>query len=330
MHSKIRIAVALALYTAILRVPLRAQTQSAPNTNEKVPVRIIVVSSLEQAEHILHELKHGADFALLARKKSIDATADDGGYMGNVVIATLRPEIRAALLELGPGDISKPVKTPLGYAVLKLLKEVPSNEPAGASSGNAATASTGSVRYVFGVGGFNEAELTLRKMSQQPGWDPKPAAVCRIKQDPSYKQGLEQFLSPQNVFELAAKPAVDVLNAYYSLGEVNAFDGNMDEAINNTRPRCRSRLTDSPAQIPVQVRIKYYLISYMRRCAHQKLFPTFDDIVWNIMPLLKNGTTPEHQTILSVLEEVATREGHDRWRLKSLGQGELFEKELET
>jgi len=48
------------------------------------------------------------------------------------------------------------------------------------------------------------------------------------------------------------------------------------------------------------------------------------------MPLLKNGTTPEHQTILGVLEEVAFREGHDRWRLKSLGQGELFEKGLDN
>lgn len=84
------------------------------------------------------------------------------------------------------------------------------------------------------------------------------------------------------------------------------------------------------SQIPVEVRIKYYLISYMRGCAHQKIYPTFDDIVWNIMPLLKNGTTPEHQTILSVLEEVAIREGHDRWRLKAVGQGELFEKELEN
>jgi len=151
--------------------------------------------------------------------------------MGNVVTATLRPEMRTALVNLRPGDISKPVKTPLGYAVLKILKEAPSNERTDGSRGNAATSSTGSVKYVFGVGGFNEAELTLRKMSQQPGWDPTPTAVCRIKKDPRYKQGLERFLSPQNVFELEAKPAVDVLNAYYSLGEVNAFDGKMDEAI---------------------------------------------------------------------------------------------------
>src|SRR6185437_8072912 len=87
--------------------------------------------------------------------------------------------------------------------------------------------------------------------------------------------------------------------------------------------------TKFKTQIPVEVRIKYYLISYMRRCAHQKIEPTFDDIVLNIMPLLRNGNTPEHQTILSVLEKVAVRVGHDRWRLSSVGQQEMFDKELE-
>ena len=77
-------------------------------------------------------------------------------------------------------------------------------------------------------------------------------------------------------------------------------------------------------QISVDVRIKYYLISYMRQCAHKKFDPTFDDIVLNIMPLLKNGTTPEHQTILSVLEKVAVRTGHDRWRLAVSAQQEMF------
>jgi len=35
------------------------------------------------------------------------------------------------------------------------------------------------------------------------------------------------------------------------------------------------------------------------------------------MPLLKNGKTPEEQTILSVLEDIAERYGKDCWRLKA-------------
>jgi hypothetical protein len=40
---------------------------------------------------------------------------------------------------------------------------------------------------------------------------------------------------------------------------------------------------------------------------------------------LKNGTTPENQTILTVLEDIGERIGEDSWRLKREGQLSLFE-----
>jgi DNA modification methylase len=67
--------------------------------------------------------------------------------------------------------------------------------------------------------------------------------------------------------------------------------------------------------IDVGVRIRYFLLSYMRRMEHQNYSPTFDEIILNIMPLLKNGITPEKQTILHVLEEMAVRTGDGKWRL---------------
>jgi hypothetical protein len=51
--------------------------------------------------------------------------------------------------------------------------------------------------------------------------------------------------------------------------------------------------------------------------------PTFNEVVFAILPLLKNGVTPEHQTILSVLEDIAERIGDDGWKLKQKGQGEF-------
>jgi len=53
--------------------------------------------------------------------------------------------------------------------------------------------------------------------------------------------------------------------------------------------------------------------------------PHFDDIILYILPLLKNGTTPEHQTILKVLESIAQRVGDDCWTLKREGQTTLFD-----
>ena len=54
-------------------------------------------------KQILENLKKGEDFAALAKQKSTDATADDGGYMGKVDPATLRPELREALKGVRPG-----------------------------------------------------------------------------------------------------------------------------------------------------------------------------------------------------------------------------------
>ncbi|QYX30403.1 MULTISPECIES: hypothetical protein [Sphaerospermopsis] len=53
--------------------------------------------------------------------------------------------------------------------------------------------------------------------------------------------------------------------------------------------------------------------------------PSFDEIVLHLLPLLKNGTTPENQTILTVLQDIGERIGEDSWRLKREGQLSLFE-----
>jgi DNA modification methylase len=83
--------------------------------------------------------------------------------------------------------------------------------------------------------------------------------------------------------------------------------------------------TKFKAKIDVKVRLRYYLISYLRRMVHQKRDPTFDEIVLNIMPLLKNGETPKDQTILHELEKLAIRVREDRWRIAESGQQTLFE-----
>ena len=76
--------------------------------------------------------------------------------------------------------------------------------------------------------------------------------------------------------------------------------------------------------IDVKLRINYYLISYLRRMEREGYSPTFNEIIFYIMPLLKNGITPEHQTILSVLENIAVQTGEERWKLRTDDHPTLF------
>jgi len=56
----------------------------------------------------------------------------------------------------------------------------------------------------------------------------------------------------------------------------------------------------------------------------EEYFPTFDEIILHIMPLLKNGITPEAQTILNVLATLAERTENGRWRLRADAQLRLL------
>jgi hypothetical protein len=82
--------------------------------------------------------------------------------------------------------------------------------------------------------------------------------------------------------------------------------------------------TKFQTHVDVKLRIRYYLLSFLRRMEREQKIPTFNEIIFHIMPLLKNGVTPEHQTILTVLQDIAERTGENGWKLKQ-EQGTLFE-----
>ncbi|MDR2346608.1 MAG: type I restriction enzyme HsdR N-terminal domain-containing protein [Planctomycetaceae bacterium] len=78
------------------------------------------------------------------------------------------------------------------------------------------------------------------------------------------------------------------------------------------------------SHIDVNVRIMFYLKSCLTRYELEGKDAHFDNIVLEIMPLLKNGKTPTHQTILNVLEYIAERVGDDCWKLKKMSEQKEF------
>ncbi|RMG48680.1 MAG: hypothetical protein D6718_01165 [Acidobacteria bacterium] len=74
----------------------------------------------ERAAKIAAEAAAGADFGDLVQKYSEAASKSIGGRIGPVNPDDLRPEIAAALEELAPGEVSRPVRTDQGWHILRL------------------------------------------------------------------------------------------------------------------------------------------------------------------------------------------------------------------
>jgi parvulin-like peptidyl-prolyl isomerase len=107
--------------------------QRPPNA---VTVRIIVAPSLDQAQRLLARVRDGEDFARTAQRSSIDPSAAQGGLLGHVEIAMLRPELRDALRNIRIGQLTRIVEIPTGFAFLKVV------EPDGARAAVAAAGGT--------------------------------------------------------------------------------------------------------------------------------------------------------------------------------------------
>lgn len=86
----------------------------------EVRARHILVESEDDAKQVAEELKKGADFAELAKKKSKDPGASDGGDLGYFTKDQMVPEFSKVAFETEPGKISAPVKSQFGWHVIKV------------------------------------------------------------------------------------------------------------------------------------------------------------------------------------------------------------------
>src|ERR1700730_14320137 len=157
--------------------------QLVTNPPGSVALRIIVVNSQPEAQQILDRLKGGEDFATLAKDKSTDPTANEGGYMGEIEPAKLRLELRDALKGVGPGQVSGVVHIPSGYAILQVLQEPQkTNIEEEHPFRMLPLAGIGSVRIVVDVDGFNEARTALNLYPKPDGWNQDIGKLCEVRE----------------------------------------------------------------------------------------------------------------------------------------------------
>src|SRR5262245_17948144 len=219
---------------------------------DEVTVRVIVVDSVEQAQRIVARLNAGEDFIALARAESIDPTAAAGGFLGKVMISTLPPVLKDALVGVAPGHLSPVVQIPTGFAILKVEETDPVSINMNAASSDIATLATKtSVRYVIDVSGLVEAEEILRAFSKPANWNQDPRAICQARRQSlaSSQRSLEDFLSPGNQAVLASRPPVDVMQAHFALAQIHAYDGRMDRALDQYQQAYETARARMPAAV---------------------------------------------------------------------------------
>jgi peptidyl-prolyl cis-trans isomerase C len=93
--------------------------------------RHILVKTREEAEEVIHELEKGGDFGTLAKEKSTDTSASEGGELGWFSSDRMVQPFADAVAGLEKGSYTKePVQTQFGWHVILLEDTRESTPPA--------------------------------------------------------------------------------------------------------------------------------------------------------------------------------------------------------
>lgn len=99
------------------------ENKASFDTPEQVKASHILVKTKEEAQAILKQLQGGADFATLAKEKSIDpGSKDNGGDLGLFGRGEMEKSFEDAAFKLEPGKLSDIVQSSNGYHIIKVAE----------------------------------------------------------------------------------------------------------------------------------------------------------------------------------------------------------------
>jgi tetratricopeptide (TPR) repeat protein len=206
-----------------------------------------VVASSSEAQQVLKRLGNGSDFNDIARTESIDPSAGDNGMLGFLDPSKLRPELRAALEGLKPGQVSAIVKIPLGYAILKRYATSAAVPASGSSPAKIqALSGAGAVRLTYDYAGFAAALQAVKKFDKPEGWDRDLRAACevRVAAIPAAMDQIHELLKRPG----APPPFLRDVNSL--LGDLHSYKGELADAIAFWQDARRLAEQNSPERVP--------------------------------------------------------------------------------
>ncbi len=76
--------------------------------------------------------------------------------------------------------------------------------------------------------------------------------------------------------------------------------------------------------IPLENRMKFYLMSCLNKAKSENKKLTIDEIIMGVIPYLRNGITPSNQQIITELKKIAKSRDDQIWELNISNQLKLF------
>ncbi len=208
---------------------LRAQAASASQTLRLPDIGLIVVPTAKAAQELLAQLHSGMDFAVLAKEKSIDTTAKDGGYVGFGV--QLAPSLLSAAKELKAGEFTQVIQVPAGYAVLTVFAHSPRMEDLDGERIKA-LALKGAVRDTIDISGMAQADAAFQIYAKPEGWQKNLSEVCSIRRD-SYASAvnrIEQVLPQADADPASQAEPRKLVQGHATLAQLYTYMGEMEKA----------------------------------------------------------------------------------------------------
>lgn len=209
---------------------------AVPQTSlRQIALQIILVRSRAEANLILQKLQERAPFALLAKRYSVDPSADDGGFIGKTKLSELRPELRAAVVKLREGQCTGIVDTPRGYMILKLLPQAVAERLEEILRPHTPKPlSPLDYTLVTSVIGDSEVARFLKSYPKPADYAQNLQANCKINAQAA-QWGIRQL---RTALESAARQGSGPgeagrakMFAQYQLGQMLSFQGDMDGGI---------------------------------------------------------------------------------------------------
>jgi len=191
------------------------------------------------------------DFGVVARERSVDASAEDGGYLKPESVAKLPPTLQDALRGLGPGQVTAALPYGGGFALLTVLKSAPKTDDLNRKRIEALAAAA-PIRQSINIAGMSEEDAIFAQYEKPADWKQNLARPCEVRKR-SHAEAVERMqrlLRAGQTESGAQATPLEQLRGHVVLAQLQAFVGKMDESIEEWQSAYRIAQASVPGAMP--------------------------------------------------------------------------------